>query len=76
MTPAFILKWRQPAKVTRLGKPAAVHGKHQRTEQSDLGEVCLLETGAELLKKILIRSSVRLEKILHPQNPKQQSVGN
>lgn len=36
-------------------------------------EVRLLETGVKLLKKILIRSSVRLEKILHP---KQQSVGN
>lgn len=36
-------------------------------------EVRLLETGAKLLKEILIRSSVRPEKILHP---KQQSVGN
>lgn len=42
------------SQITRLGKPAAMHGKHQRTEQSDLGEMCLLETGAKLLKKILI----------------------
>lgn len=40
MTPAFILNCGQTAKVTRLGKPA-VHGKHQRTEQSDLGSASL-----------------------------------